>query len=109
MELTERWVRLDETKRPLFQGLARADSVSLDPHKWLYVPLDSGCLLFRDEATARAAFSFDEADYIKIHEQDEQESFAFWNYGPELSQTFPRAKNLGDAAVLRCASHRCCY
>jgi len=83
---------LDETKRPLFHGLARADSVSLDPHKWLYVPLDSGCLLFRDEATARAAFSFDEADYIKIHEQDEQESFAFWNYGPELSRRFRALK-----------------
>ena len=83
---------LDQTKRSLFEGLTRADSVSLDPHKWLYVPLDSGCLLFRDEATARAAFSFDEADYIKVHEQDEQESFAFWNYGPELSRRFRALK-----------------
>jgi glutamate/tyrosine decarboxylase-like PLP-dependent enzyme len=83
---------LDETKRAMFSGLSRADSVSLDPHKWLYVPLDSGCLLFRDEATARAAFSFDEADYIKVHEQDEQESFAFWNYGPELSRRFRALK-----------------
>ena len=83
---------MDESKRAQFHGLARADSVSLDPHKWLYVPLDSGCLLFRDEATARAAFSFDEADYIKVHEQDEQESFAFWNYGPELSRRFRALK-----------------
>ncbi|HKO63092.1 MAG TPA: pyridoxal-dependent decarboxylase, partial [Pyrinomonadaceae bacterium] len=83
---------LDETKRALFSGLPRADSVSLDPHKWLYVPLDSGCLLFRDEATARAAFSFDEADYIRVHEQDEYESFAFWNYGPELSRRFRALK-----------------
>lgn len=83
---------MDKSKRALFDGLARADSVSLDPHKWLYVPLDSGCLLFRDEATARAAFSFDEADYIKVHEQDEQESFAFWNYGPELSRRFRALK-----------------
>ena len=56
---------LDETKRPLFHGVDQADSISLDPHKWLYVPIDSGCLLFRDEAPARAAFSFDSADYIK--------------------------------------------
>lgn len=83
---------LDESKRPLFHGLERADSVSLDPHKWLYVPLDAGCLLFQDEAKARAAFSFDEADYIKIHEQDEQEAFAFWNYGPELSRRFRALK-----------------
>ena len=83
---------LDETKRSLFRGLERADSISLDPHKWLYVPIDSGCLLFRDEARARAAFSFDGADYIKVHEQNEAEAFAFWNYGPELSRRFRALK-----------------
>ena len=83
---------LDETKRPLFRGLERADSISLDPHKWLYVPIDSGCLLFRDEARARAAFSFDGADYIKVHEENEAEAFAFWNYGPELSRRFRALK-----------------
>jgi glutamate/tyrosine decarboxylase-like PLP-dependent enzyme len=83
---------LDQSKRPLFAGLERADSVSLDPHKWLYVPLDAGCLLFRDEARARAAFSFDAADYIKVHEENEDEAFAFWNYGPELSRRFRALK-----------------
>lgn len=83
---------LDETKRPLFKGIERADSISLDPHKWLYVPIDSGCLLFRDEARARAAFAFDGADYIKVHEQNEEEAFAFWNYGPELSRRFRALK-----------------
>ena len=83
---------LDPAKRTLFAGIERADSVSLDPHKWLYVPLDSGCLLFRDEAASRAAFSFDEADYIKVHEHNEDEAFAFWNYGPELSRRFRALK-----------------
>jgi len=83
---------LDGTKRPLFRGIERADSISLDPHKWLYVPIDSGCLLFRDEAQARAAFSFDSADYIKVHEQNAAEAFAFWNYGPELSRRFRALK-----------------
>jgi glutamate/tyrosine decarboxylase-like PLP-dependent enzyme len=83
---------LDETKRPLFRGLARADSISLDAHKWLYVPIDAGCLLFRDEARARAAFSFEGADYIKVHEQDADEAFAFWHYGPELSRRFRALK-----------------
>lgn len=83
---------LDETKRPLFRGLERADSISLDPHKWLYVPIDSGCLLFRDEARAHAAFSFDGADYVKVHEQNADEAFAFWNYGPELSRRFRALK-----------------
>ncbi|WP_238017011.1 pyridoxal-dependent decarboxylase [Dactylosporangium sp. AC04546] len=38
-------------------GLARADSVSLDPHKWLYAPVDAGLVLLRDPSLARDAFS----------------------------------------------------
>ena len=84
---------LDERKRSLFVGLDRADSVSLDAHKWLYVPIDAGCLLFRDQAAARAAFASDEADYIKVLEQpDTDEAFAFWDYGIELSRRFRALK-----------------
>ena len=83
---------LDARKRPLFAGLERADSVSLDPHKWLYVPLDAGCLLFRDEAAARRAFTAGDADYIKVLEENPDESFAFWDYGMELSRRFRALK-----------------
>ncbi|MEK6283456.1 MAG: aminotransferase class V-fold PLP-dependent enzyme [Acidobacteriota bacterium] len=82
---------LDESKRSLFAGIDLADSLSLDPHKWLYVPLDSGCILFKDEARHRGAFTAEEADYIKVHETDD-ESFAFWDYGPELSRRFRALK-----------------
>jgi aromatic-L-amino-acid/L-tryptophan decarboxylase len=83
---------LDERKRHLFDGLARADSVSLDPHKWLYVPVDAGCLLFRDAAVAKAAFSTEDADYIKTHGYADEEAFAFWDYGVELSRRFRALK-----------------
>jgi glutamate/tyrosine decarboxylase-like PLP-dependent enzyme len=83
---------LDPRKRPLFAGLKRADSVSLDPHKWLYTPIDSGCLLFHDREAARATFANDEADYIKVHEQTDDEAFAFWDYGIELSRRFRALK-----------------
>jgi len=83
---------LDPSKRGLFVGLARADSVSLDPHKWLYVPVDAGCLLFRDDASARLAFSTGDADYIKVHGHTDEEAFAFWDYGVELSRRFRALK-----------------
>jgi aromatic-L-amino-acid/L-tryptophan decarboxylase len=83
---------LDERKKHLFAGLDRADSVSLDPHKWLYVPVDAGCLLFRDDAAAKSAFSTDEADYIKTHGYADEEAFAFWDYGVELSRRFRALK-----------------
>jgi glutamate/tyrosine decarboxylase-like PLP-dependent enzyme len=83
---------LDERKKSLFAGLKRAGSVSLDPHKWLYVPVDAGCLLFRNDTAARAAFSTDDADYIKTHGYTEEEAFAFWDYGVELSRRFRALK-----------------
>jgi len=83
---------LDERKKHLFAGLELADSVSLDPHKWLYVPVDAGCLLFRDDSAAKATFSTDEADYIKTHGYVDEEAFAFWDYGVELSRRFRALK-----------------
>ena len=83
---------LDERKKPLFAGLERADSVSLDPHKWLYVPVDAGCLLFRDASAAMAAFNTEDADYIKTHGYSDEEAFAFWDYGVELSRRFRALK-----------------
>jgi aromatic-L-amino-acid/L-tryptophan decarboxylase len=83
---------LDVSRRALFGGIERADSLSLDAHKWLYAPVDCGCLLFRDAENARAAFSSAEADYIKVHEEEEREAFAFWDYGIELSRRFRALK-----------------
>lgn len=83
---------LDQLKKDLFTGLELADSVSLDPHKWLYVPVDAGCLLFRDEATAKAAFNTDDADYIKVHGLVDDETFAYWDFGVELSRRFRALK-----------------
>jgi aromatic-L-amino-acid/L-tryptophan decarboxylase len=83
---------LDERKKHLFAGLDRADSVSLDPHKWLYVPVDAGCLLFRDAAAAKGAFSTEDADYIQTLGYADEEAFAFWDYGVELSRRFRALK-----------------
>ena len=83
---------LDTRKAHLFRGLERADSVSLDPHKWLYVPVDAGCLLFRDPNPVKATFITEDADYIKVHGHSDDEAFAFWDYGVELSRRFRALK-----------------
>jgi glutamate/tyrosine decarboxylase-like PLP-dependent enzyme len=83
---------LDAEKRALFDGLELADSVSLDPHKWLYAPVDCGCLLLREGRHARNAWTTGEADYIKVQEASAAESFAFWDYGIELSRRFRALK-----------------
>jgi aromatic-L-amino-acid decarboxylase len=77
--------------RPLFALIEEADSVALDPHKWLYLPVDCGCILYRDPEAARAAFAH-EAEYTRVIGQEADEAFAFWDYGPELSRRFRALK-----------------
>ena len=63
---------LTERGRALLSGIERADSVTLDPHKWLYVPFECGCLMVRDPSALEAAFHI-LPDYLKdveAHEQD---------------------------------------
>jgi aromatic-L-amino-acid/L-tryptophan decarboxylase len=74
-----------------FTGLERADSLSLDPHKWLYQPIDCGCLLYRDQRTARETFSHS-GDYVKVFEQDPVEAFAFFDETMELTRRFRALK-----------------
>ncbi len=77
--------------RNLFGAMREADSVALDPHKWLYLPVDCGCVLYRDGEAARATFAH-EAEYTRVREQEPDEAFAFWDYGPELSRRFRALK-----------------
>ena len=103
--------------RPLFERIAEADSVSLDPHKWLYLPVGCGSVLYKDRGAALAAFR-ENAEYTRAIGLDADESFAFWDYGPELSRPFRAlnlwllvkyvgARQLGDAIArnMACARH----
>ena len=82
---------LAKSAKKLFAGIEQADSIALDPHKWLYLPVDVGCVIYRDRATARTAFAH-EAEYTRIIGEKADEAFAFWDYGPELSRRFRALK-----------------
>jgi glutamate/tyrosine decarboxylase-like PLP-dependent enzyme len=97
-QANEVWLHIDgaygalaATARPdLFRGLAQADSVSLDCHKWLFTPIDASCLLYKNPLPAFHAFSYD-ADYATPL-QSGDEGFAFFDVGPELSRPFRALK-----------------
>jgi aromatic-L-amino-acid/L-tryptophan decarboxylase len=74
-----------------FRGLELADSISLDPHKWLYQPLDCGCLLYKDAGVARKTFTYT-GDYARVHSEDPIEGFAFFEESIELSRRFRALK-----------------
>jgi aromatic-L-amino-acid decarboxylase len=57
------WAALDPAYRDRFRAVARADSVTLNPHKWPQVPLDCGALLTRHPEAHRAAYSLT-PDYL---------------------------------------------
>jgi aromatic-L-amino-acid/L-tryptophan decarboxylase len=74
-----------------FRRLDLADSISLDPHKWLYQPLDCGCLLYKDATVARKTFSYT-GDYARTLSEDPLEGFAFFEESMELSRRFRALK-----------------
>ncbi len=82
---------LAESARKLFAGMEQADSIALDPHKWLYLPVDVGCVIYRDPQIARAAFAH-EAEYTRMFGEEADEAFVCWDYGPELSRRFRALK-----------------
>jgi aromatic-L-amino-acid decarboxylase len=82
---------LAKSARRLLAGMEQADSIALDPHKWLYLPVDVGCVIYRDPEIARATFGH-EAEYIRMFGEKADEAFACWDYGPELSRRFRALK-----------------
>jgi aromatic-L-amino-acid/L-tryptophan decarboxylase len=77
--------------REKFKGLELADSISLDPHKWLYQPLDCGCLLYRSPEAAQQTFSHS-GDYARSLTADHIEGFVFFEESMELSRRFRALK-----------------
>jgi aromatic-L-amino-acid/L-tryptophan decarboxylase len=68
-------------------GLREADSVAVDPHKWLYAPLEAGCALVRDPEKLRAAFA-----YHPVYYHFGAEATNYFDLGPQNSRGFRALK-----------------
>lgn len=69
------------------RALSEADSVAVDPHKWLYVPMEAGCALVRNPDHLRDAFSYHPPYY-----QFGGEAMSYVDYGPQNSRGFRALK-----------------
>lgn len=69
------------------RALSLADSVAVDPHKWLYAPLEAGCALVRDTAALRAAFAYHPPYYHFA-----QHALNYVDLGPQNSRGFRALK-----------------
>jgi len=69
------------------RGLSEADSVAVDPHKWLYAPLEAGCALVRDPEKLREAFAYHPPYY-----HFGVEAINYLDYGPQNSRGFRALK-----------------
>ena len=72
------------------RSLALADSVALDPHKWLYCPIEAACTLTKDPEALRNAFAFFPEYYLLDAEQDE--GINYYELGPQNSRGFRALK-----------------
>lgn len=79
---------LVESMRPAFEGVGEADSVIVDPHKWLFAPFDACALIYRDPSVALAAHT-QKAEYL-----DTLTESADWNPSDLAIQLTRRARGL---------------
>jgi glutamate/tyrosine decarboxylase-like PLP-dependent enzyme len=80
---------LTERGAEVLAGIELADSVTLDPHKWLFQPFECGCLLVRDGSALRDAFAI-APDYLQ--DTDGRREVNLYDYGLQLSRAWRALK-----------------
>jgi glutamate/tyrosine decarboxylase-like PLP-dependent enzyme len=78
---------LAEQTAGLYAGMERADSLAIDPHKWLYMPVECGCIFVRDAQAMRDAFSLT-PPYLR----DDANLPWFSEFGPQQTRGFRALK-----------------
>jgi glutamate/tyrosine decarboxylase-like PLP-dependent enzyme len=77
--------------RAVLAGIERADSVTLDPHKWLFQPMECGSVLIRDGAQLERTFAI-HPDYLDVYEAHGDGEVNFADRGLQLSRGFRALK-----------------
>jgi aromatic-L-amino-acid decarboxylase len=75
----------------LLNGLNLADSVTIDPHKWFYAPLDAGAILIKEHNRLTASFGLEPA-YLSDQTNQKNERYQFYVHGFEQSKRFRSLK-----------------
>ena len=84
-------VLLSEKYKQLLNGVSLADSVTIDPHKWFYAPLDAGAILVKDHNRLTTSFGMQPA-YLTDQSQQKNERYQFYVHGFEQSKRFRSLK-----------------
>ena len=87
------FVAISSEHKSLIKGIAQADSVVVDPHKWLFIPYDVGCVLVKDPKKMKKTFSYP-TDYIALDKKKKlsNDEIDFADYSIELSRSFRALK-----------------
>lgn len=76
---------LADSVKYLFKGIEKADSITIDPHKWLFSPYDCGAILYKNPEIAKAAHS-QEGSYLEIFKDEGAHGFNPSDYQIQLTR-----------------------
>ena len=79
------------TLRTMFEGVEEADSIALDPHKWLYSPLEAGCTLVKDPNHLTETYS-SRPEYYNFSRNEGEGWHNYYEYGLQNSRGFRALK-----------------
>ena len=84
---------LSPNLKPLLKGMSRADSIAINPHKWLFIPYEAGCILVKNPLHMREAFAVN-TDYVHVNATKIPTTgdVDFSDYGLQLSRSFRALK-----------------
>ncbi|MDB0603272.1 aspartate aminotransferase family protein [Tenacibaculum maritimum] len=81
---------LSEKGKKALRGIERADSLTVDPHKWFFQPYEIGCLLVKNKGWLSSTFS-ENPEYLRDIEGNTSE-INFYDYGIQLTRRFRALK-----------------